>query len=185
MSFLLSCVALILLFWPSEPAVLIRQKQPVGLIARATFRDLSLSLDLLASMLDAGASLEAGMLHLGSVVDGSFGRGLLAVASGLRSGSSWQHAWQAWWRRSSNSGKDDPLRQLESSLSFVALSGAPSSLLLRTEARRRRRETQRELQRRAAVLGVKLVLPMGLTALPAFFCIGVVPLVLALFPKTN
>ncbi|WP_052663756.1 type II secretion system F family protein [Psychromicrobium lacuslunae] len=155
---------------------------------------MAVSLDLLASMLDAGNALQTGLMYLASVSEGAFGKGLAAVASALRTGSSWQQAWQAWWQKEdqvkaqvksqvkAQANSDTALHDLADSLSFVALSGTSSSLLLRQEAASRRRQAQRELQRQAAALGVRLVLPMGLTALPAFFCLGVVPLVLALLP---
>ena len=46
-----------------------------------------------------------------------------------------------------------------------------------------RRERFRAAEKRAASLSVKLVIPLGLCSLPAFICLGVVPVLLALVPS--
>jgi pilus assembly protein TadC len=45
-----------------------------------------------------------------------------------------------------------------------------------------RRRRNREAEKRAAALGVRLVIPLGACALPAFVCLGVVPVLLSLLP---
>jgi hypothetical protein len=68
-------------------------------------------------------------------------------------------------------------------LGFAALTGAPSSAILYAQAARMRRERFRSAEKRAASLSVKLVVPLGLCSLPAFICLGVVPVLLALVPS--
>ncbi len=41
----------------------------------------------------------------------------------------------------------------------------------------------RGAERRAAALGVRLVVPLGLCSLPAFVCLGIVPVLLAMLPS--
>ena len=79
----------------------------------------------------------------------------------------------------------DPLPVVEDvrqGLRFGTATGAPSAALLRAHAAQLRRRHNREVDRRAAALGVQLVLPLGLCSLPAFICLGVVPVVLGLLP---
>ncbi|MFJ3958337.1 type II secretion system F family protein [Arthrobacter sp. NPDC090010] len=76
----------------------------------------------------------------------------------------------------------DALQLLERHLGFVAHSGAPSAGILFAAAAAERRRRFRDAERRAAALGVRLVVPLGLCSLPSFVCLGIVPLVLALLP---
>ncbi|WP_394940033.1 type II secretion system F family protein [Psychromicrobium sp. YIM B11713] len=177
--------AIMMLFWPRNPlGAEHRRLTPKPLEAR-DLPEIPLTLELLASMLDAGSSLDAGLAHLAAFSEGPASRGLSAVTGALRTGGGWTAAWQIGSQLIRAGPVQNRLRQLEASLRLVALTGAPSSSLLRAEASRKRRELHRELQERAAALGVKLVLPMGLCALPAFICLGVLPVVLALFPHLD
>jgi tight adherence protein B len=63
-------------------------------------------------------------------------------------------------------------------LSLSARSGAPPAQLLRSEAARLRRDAISEAERRAAALGVWLMLPLGLCVLPAFVLLALVPVLL-------
>ncbi|MBG6224482.1 hypothetical protein IWX63_001041 [Arthrobacter sp. CAN_A2] len=81
--------------------------------------------------------------------------------------------------------RSDPLPIVEDvrqGLRFGTATGAPSAALLHAHAAQLRRRHNREVDRRAAALGVQLVLPLGLCSLPAFICLGVVPVVLGLLP---
>ena len=61
-------------------------------------------------------------------------------------------------------------------LALAERAGAPATELLRSAAEEARRVARSDAQARAARLGVLLMLPLGLCVLPAFFAIGVVPL---------
>ncbi len=61
-------------------------------------------------------------------------------------------------------------------LTLAERAGAPATELLRSAAEEARRVGRSNAQARAARLGVLLMLPLGLCILPAFFAIGVVPL---------
>ncbi|MHA7208669.1 type II secretion system F family protein [Arthrobacter sp. MDT1-65] len=74
------------------------------------------------------------------------------------------------------------LADLRGGLRFATSTGAPSAALLHAHAAQLRRRRNREIDRKAAALGVQLVLPLGLCSLPAFICLGVVPVVLGLLP---
>lgn len=140
--------------------------------------DAAVLLELAAAMLEAGSSLEHALEVLGEVCGGRMGNSLRTVVSALRLGADWNQAWAA----ARPEGRTIVLAQLQSALSFAAATGAPSSALLSSQAQQLRNRSHREAEQRAASLGVKLVLPMGTCSLPAFVCIGVLPVLLALLP---
>ena len=146
-----------------------------GLVDARGIADVPLLLELTGAALDAGMPLASALRVVAGVAEPRIRDGLAVVVAGLQIGASWHHAWQPVRHRA-------PLDQLYSALSFAALSGAPSAALLYAEAEQRRRQTHRAAEKRAGALGVKLVVPLGLCSLPAFICLGVVPVVLAMIP---
>lgn len=69
--------------------------------------------------------------------------------------------------------------------SFVQVSkatGAPVAELLRQSSKHQRAANEDRVKAQAERLGVRVVIPLGLCALPAFICLGVVPVALALQP---
>lgn len=74
--------------------------------------------------------------------------------------------------------------EVERILGFARSAGIPAGPLLRSAARAERRRAGSEARRRAAVLGTRLVLPLGVCVLPAFVLVGVVPLGLAIVSST-
>lgn len=136
-------------------------------------------LELAAAMLEAGSSLDQALAVLSQVSGEQTGRGLATVVSAIRLGASWDQAWAA----TRGGGSAATLAEVEEGLGFAAATGAPSSALLSSQAQQLRRRSYRQAEQRAAALGVKLVLPMGLCSLPAFVCIGVLPVLLAMLPS--
>ena len=74
------------------------------------------------------------------------------------------------------------LAALAAALAFAHLTGAATATMLREAADQQRRADVRAAERRAAELGVRLVVPLGVCALPAFICLGIVPVVISLLP---
>lgn len=139
-------------------------------------RDSAMMLELIGAMLESGAGLGRSLELIATLVPPELARQLRPVASALAIGADWTTAWHS-------SGAEAPqLRALRDALTFAALTGAPSSALLYAQAARLRRERHRAAEQRAAALGVKLVVPLGLCSLPAFVCLGVVPVLLGLLP---
>ncbi|TFD72026.1 type II secretion system F family protein, partial [Cryobacterium fucosi] len=69
-------------------------------------------------------------------------------------------------------------------LELSVRAGVPAAELLRAEAEQLRRDARAEGQRRAATLGVTLMIPLGVCVLPAFMLVGVVPLLMTVLSST-
>lgn len=138
--------------------------------------DAALALDLLAGLLESGQSLVSGLDLLGAHVPGA--GPVRRVAAQLDVGVDWDEAWSAHEPEAS----DPDLQELARELRFAYHTGAPTARLLRSTAASLRRHRKRRAEQRAAELGTRLVLPLGLCQLPSFLCLGVIPLVLALLP---
>ena len=139
--------------------------------------DTAMMLELVAAMLDAGAGLGRSLELVAASAAPQYRDSLRPVVSALAIGADWETAWRSSAARSSG------ILELRDALGFAALTGAPSSAILYAQAARLRRERFRAAEKRAASLGVKLVVPLGLCSLPAFICLGVVPVLLALVPS--
>ena len=81
------------------------------------------------------------------------------------------------------SGKER-LARVEAVLDLSARAGVPAGALLRAEADEARREARAAAQKRAAELGVQLMIPLGLCVLPAFMALGVAPLLISVIAST-
>ena len=79
---------------------------------------------------------------------------------------------------------DDASDRIEEVLGLSRRAGVPAALLLRSEAEEERRVARSEGERRAAVLAVTLMLPLGICVLPAFMLLGVAPLVISVISST-
>ncbi|WP_417219976.1 type II secretion system F family protein [Arthrobacter sp.] len=136
--------------------------------------DVPLLLELAATLLDSGLPVDGVLATLARDVEPC--RGLGHVVRSLELGVGWQRAWQT---------SPPTLRRLGESLAFAQLTGAATADLLRAAAEQERRAEARRAEKRAAELGVKLVIPLGICALPAFICLGIVPVVMALLPAAG
>ncbi|MET3720682.1 MULTISPECIES: type II secretion system F family protein [unclassified Arthrobacter] len=142
----------------------------------AGLRDTAMMLDLVAAMLDAGSGIGRSLELVAASSSQDYSKALRPVVSALAIGADWETAWR------SSEVRLPEILELRDALGFAALTGAPSSAILYAQAARLRRERFRAAEKRAASLGVKLVIPLGLCSLPAFICLGVVPVLLALVP---
>jgi hypothetical protein len=155
-----------------------RPRRPRGLTPRRRTRagqerapDPALVLELVAAAMATGAHPSGALAVVGEAVDGAGGPRLRLVADRLRLGATGDTAWAG-----AGPGTDD----LRSCLALSARTGAPASQLLRDRAEDVRRRRHRTAQAAAQRLGVRVVLPLGLCALPGFAAWGVVPVVLGL-----
>lgn len=139
-------------------------------------RDTAMMLELIGAMLDAGAGLGRSLELVAGLATPEFRVPLGPVVSALTIGADWETAWR------SSDIRSPRLLALRDALGFSAMTGAPSSAILYAQAARIRRERFRAAEKQAAALGVKLVVPLGLCSLPAFLCLGVAPVLLAMLP---
>ncbi|MFL4479609.1 hypothetical protein ACIPUB_15195 [Paeniglutamicibacter sp. ORCA_105] len=130
-----------------------------------------LVLEMCATLLESGLPVRAVLRIIGANVPG-YGS-LLRVSRAMDLNVGWDRAW------SQGTG---PAGELEQTLRFTQLSGAPAAALLRSSAAAARKRAVREAEARGAEFGIKLVIPLGVCALPAFIALGVVPVVISLMP---
>ena len=147
-----------------------------GTSGAAGLNDTAMLLELIGAMLDAGSGLGRALQLVTGLASQELRGPLGPVVSALALGADWEGAWRS-------SGIRSPrMLALKEALSFAALTGTPSSAVLYAQAARIRRERFRTAEKEAAALGVKLVVPLGLCSLPAFVCLGIVPVLLAMIP---
>lgn len=133
--------------------------------------DTALVLELLAAQLRAGI---APLAALGTLAEALNSRPLHAVCQRLQMGSGWGSAWSG-----SSAGTFGELRD---ALAPAYTGGAPSTALLLSLADAHRLSERRAAERAAGKLSVALVVPLGLCSLPAFICLGIVPILISLLP---
>lgn len=133
--------------------------------------DTALVLELLAAQLRAGL---APLAALGTLAEALNSRPLHTVCRRLQMGSSWGSAWSG-----SAAGTFGELRD---ALAPAYTGGAPSTALLLSLADAHRLSERRAAERAAGKLSVALVVPLGLCSLPAFICLGIVPILISLLP---
>lgn len=150
----------------AEPAM----KKPVSPAVAAPV-DTALVLELLAAQLRAGL---APLAALGTLAEALNSRALHTVCQRLQMGSSWGNAWSG-----SVAGTFGELRD---ALAPAYTGGAPSTALLLSLADAHRLSERRAAERAAGKLSVALVVPLGLCSLPAFICLGIVPILISLLP---
>ena len=133
--------------------------------------DTALVLELLAAQLRAGL---APLAALGTLAEALNSRPLHTVCQRLQMGSGWGSAWSG-----SAAGTFGELRD---ALASAYTGGAPSTALLLSLADAHRLSERRAAERAAGKLSVALVVPLGLCSLPAFICLGIVPILISLLP---
>jgi hypothetical protein len=138
--------------------------------------DAAMMLELIGAMLESGAGLGRALELVADLATPEVRGPLRPVVAALAMGADWETAWR------SSDVRPPGVLALQQALGFAALTGAPSAAILYAQAARMRRERFRSAEKRAAALGVKLVVPLGLCSLPAFICLGVVPVLLAMLP---
>jgi pilus assembly protein TadC len=134
-------------------------------------RDLPTASDLLAVCVSAGVTLPAALAAVAAAVPGPLGAELQAVAGARRLGADPRTAW---------AGAAVELGPLARTVQRAETSGAraaPALTALAAEARTSQRAATDAAVRRA---GVWVLAPLGLCFLPAFVCLGIVPLVLGI-----
>lgn len=133
--------------------------------------DTALVLELLAAQLRAGLTPLAA---LGTLAEALNSRALHTVCQRLQMGSGWGSAWSG--------PAAGTFGELRDALAPAYTGGAPSTALLLSLADAHRLSERRAAERAAGKLSVALVVPLGLCSLPAFICLGIVPILISLLP---
>ena len=139
--------------------------------AAALAAELPGACDLLAVVLAAGVPLPVALGSVGAAVPGPLGAELARVAGLCRLGADPRRAWQ------DVPMEVEPLARVLRRSELSGARAAPALTDLAAEARAAARATVDLAVRRA---GVAVLAPLGLCFLPAFVCLGVVPLVMGL-----
>lgn len=133
--------------------------------------DTALVLELLAAQLRAGLTP---LTALGTLAEALNSRPLHTVCQRLQMGSGWGSAWSG--------PAAGTFGELRDALAPAYTGGAPSTALLLSLADAHRLSERRAAERAAGKLSVALVVPLGLCSLPAFICLGIVPIIISLLP---
>jgi pilus assembly protein TadC len=139
--------------------------------ALVLLRELPVACDLLAVCVAAGVPLPAALAAVGAAVPGTLGAELVRVAGARRLGADPRRAWQ---------DVRPELGALARTVQRAETSGAraaPALQALAAETRATGRAAADAAVRRA---GVWVLAPLGACFLPAFVCLGVVPLVIGI-----
>jgi Flp pilus assembly protein TadB len=143
----------------------------MGLDGQAVERELPGACDLLAVCLNAGLPLETALAEVAAAVPGPGGEWLREVAASLVLGTDARQAWAA---------APAELAPLGRVLIRAAESGSSVGGGLRTLAAQSRAAAGARAEVAVRRAGVWILAPLGLCFLPAFVCLGVLPLVLGI-----
>ena len=128
-------------------------------------------LELLAAQLRAGL---APLAALGTLAEALNSRALHTVCQRLQMGSNWGSAWSgsaAGTSVSCGMHSPPPTRAVH-----------PARRYCSPLADAHRLSERRAAERAAGKLSVALVVPLGLCSLPAFICLGIMPILISLLP---
>ena len=125
-------------------------------------------LDSLTSLLEAGAPPTQALQGVGQGWGPPMGIELLRVSRALSLGAGLGQAWAS---------ADTSLRPLAAAMTRSAESGAPMALVLAGASAYARREHRMRVEIAARSAGVKAVAPLAACFLPAFFLMGVAPII--------
>ena len=129
-------------------------------------------IDLATALVASGASIPSALDALGRCLPpGEEAKDVIRAGKSLLMGAGWDEAWD---------GASGRLSRLSRALEPAWVDGAPPIILLRRAAASVRARRMKDAQEAAARLGVRLVIPLGLCFLPAFFLLGVAPVIISM-----
>ncbi len=146
-----------------EPAEIRRDREQLQ-------RDLPHVVRLLGAALSVGAAPVEALAAVADAVGGPASLRLSGVAARLRLGADPVAVWEGLAR-------EPALAPLGRSLARAQSSGSPVVASVERLAGELARSARAEVEDRARRVGVKAAVPLGLCLLPAFLCLGIVPLV--------
>ncbi len=156
-----------------------RENAPSSIEAAAVARDTPVFIDLLAATLASGATMQSSLLAaVNAMQDSPIKTRLAPVLAAIELGADPRDAW--------SSLRHEPvLGQLAISVMRSYDTGAGLEPVLVGIATEMRREHRSRVEVAARTAGVKAVIPLAVCFLPAFFVLGVVPIVASLAESTG
>ena len=140
----------------------------------------ALPLALAEAAVAAGLDLRSAIAAVGLAMADRPGSALVSVAGSLGAGVTWDMAWEdVAWADAAGADAAPTIEPLGRALRSSWMSGASPLPLLRASREVVVERSRAEAEGAAAVLGVRVALPLALCLLPAFVVVGVVPLLLA------
>ncbi|RZU34281.1 type II secretion system F family protein [Blastococcus saxobsidens] len=147
------------------------EADPGEAVRTALERELPVACELIAGCLAAGLPVTAALAAVGGAAPDPLGAQLRRIAALSRLGAEDRQAW---------ADVPAPLAALGRVLVRAGESGAAAVPALRALAQELRSSARSEAQAAVQRAGVWVLAPLGLCFLPAFVCLGVVPLVLGI-----
>ncbi|MFI0423246.1 type II secretion system F family protein [Spongiactinospora sp. 9N601] len=135
--------------------------------------DLPLAADLMAACLRAGQPMTSAVEATAAAIGGPLGDRLNWVNGQLRLGAAPDYAW-SWLLR------EDATAQLARTMIRAATTGSPVAEALTRLADDATATARAASSAAARRVGVQAVAPLGLCFLPAFVCLGIVPVIAGL-----
>ncbi|HNI70788.1 MAG TPA: type II secretion system F family protein [Marmoricola sp.] len=136
--------------------------------------DLPIAVDLLASCLAAGASVQSALPQVAAALRGPAGEELLLIAQRLHLGVAPEQVW-------GDLDEIPALAPLGRAMLRSHESGAPVQMAMQRLAGDLRDQAAAAVEARARSVEVRAAGPLGLCLLPAFVVLGIVPLVAGMF----
>lgn len=155
----------------AEPAEVRREREQLQ-------RDLPHLVRLLGAALSAGAAPAEAVVAVADALPGPAATRLNGVAARLRLGADPVAVWEGL-------AEEPALAPLGRTLARAQSSGSPVVASVERLAEELSRAARAEVEDRARRVGVKAAVPLGLCLLPAFLCLGIVPLVGGLIGSLN
>lgn len=132
--------------------------------------DLPAALDVLAACVASGMPLRSATSAVAAAVGGPLGGRLAAVVSRTSAGFGDGEAWAAL-------GGDAVLGRVARDLARASEAGTATGVLLARHAEAARSAAHAAALARAKAVGVRTIIPVSVCYLPAFFLLGVVPVI--------
>ena len=136
---------------------------------RPCIMPLPLVLEMLGVARRHGTSIPTALITVGEMASEEFGAGLRSAGERLQDGIAWDEAWT----------EGDELAVIRDAFASSWSSGSSPVNRLETAIEQLDWDERSRIERSAAKLSIRLLLPTGLCMLPAFVAIGVIPAVMS------
>ena len=144
-------------------------RSPPDSSGRPCAMPLPLVLEMLGVAIRHGTSIPTALITVGDIASDEFGAGLRLAGERLQDGVAWDEAWP----------DGSELAVIRDAFASSWSSGSSPVNRLETAIEQLEWNERSRIERSAAKLSIRLLLPTGLCMLPAFVAIGVIPAVMS------